>query len=57
MIKQKYIERLRVPSGEKIRLADYPTSVRDFKDIPEIEELDKSELKERAHEILRHNLT
>ncbi len=53
MIKQKYIDPLRVEPGKKIHLKDYGTGWAQNGDFKEI---GKDKLKERANEILQQNL-
>lgn len=53
MIKQKYIDLLRVEPGKKIHLKDYETGWAQTKDFDEI---GKDKLKGRANEILQQNL-
>ena len=53
MIKQKYIDLLRVEPGKKIRLKDYDTG---WAQTEEFKEFGKDKLKERANEILQQNL-
>ena len=53
MIKQKYIDLLRVEPGKKIHLNDYDTG---WAQTEEIKEFGKDKLKERANEILQQNL-
>lgn len=53
MIRKDIVDLLRVPVGKKIKLKDYNPG---WKQTPEFEELGKDALKERAKEILDHNL-
>jgi len=53
MIKQKFIDLLRVEPGKKIHLKDYDTG---WAQTEEFKELGKDKLKERANEILEQNL-
>jgi polyphosphate kinase 2 (PPK2 family) len=52
MIKQKYIDLLRVEPGKKIHFKDYETGWAQSKDF---EEVGKDKVKERANEILQQN--
>ncbi|NTV00543.1 MAG: polyphosphate kinase 2 family protein, partial [Methanoregulaceae archaeon] len=49
MIKKKYINRLRVVPGKKVKLAGFPTSWAEFGDL---KEAGKDKVRERADEVL-----
>jgi PPK2 family polyphosphate:nucleotide phosphotransferase len=53
MLRKKIIKALRVPPGAKVRLKDYDPG---WAVIPELEELGKEEVKDRAREHLAENL-
>lgn len=53
MIREDILERFRVRPGKKLKLKDHDTS---WAQTPELEELGKDEVKERAHQILELNL-
>jgi PPK2 family polyphosphate:nucleotide phosphotransferase len=54
MIRKKYINRLRVAPGKKVRLADYPTS---WEEIKELKEAGKEAVRKRADEVLEASRT
>jgi PPK2 family polyphosphate:nucleotide phosphotransferase len=54
MIKQKYIDLLRVKPGKKIHLKDYDTG---WAQTDDFKEAGKDKVKERANEVLQQNLT
>ena len=52
MVPKSIIKRLRVPAGQKIRLSEYDSN---WDAIPELADLDKDTLKDRAREVLAKN--
>ncbi|HEX9894354.1 MAG TPA: hypothetical protein VGA78_10545, partial [Gemmatimonadales bacterium] len=53
MITKKILKRLRVPSGEKVRLKDYSPS---WAAIPELSALDSEGVEQQAREVLARNV-
>jgi hypothetical protein len=53
MLRKKIINALRVPPGQKVRLKDYDSG---WAVIPELKEIGKEAVKDRARDVLAQNL-